>query len=933
MKKLHTLIFVLLVWSFSFSQQASHFTVNSGLPSNHVYRITQDTLGFIWMITDKGIVKYNGNEFKTFTTKEGLPVNDIWDIRITPDNKIWYFSKSSKLGYIKNDSVYAFPSHKKKQIFFPRSIGQSGNEVFFLNLNENFFLKDNLWQREDVQDSTQVWFSILHPVVSKTRNELGKIIVKDKKNTILTTVNTPLPFKTLKKQGQINDSLYYWIYDKSYSILNLNTLQFVSQRFGVETELIRLNNVNNSLQFSGNDYVFLLDKSLRINRTIAIDKKYNSHFSFIDKQGNTWVATSTQGVYFLPKPKEGVKTLLYGEKCNRINLVKGKLIATVHNKGFYVYDTVNHYFKPYIKASDYIVRSGYLPELKKEFYITNKKIIIQSDQERKTYSIAYGNEIAQQLIYLNDSLYGNTSYGINVMNPEDLTIVKRYFQNGIRDISVMNNRLYMATANGIKVLKNNHIFPVFTQDSVLQKPILKIVPVDNNKMVVCTDGFGAYLTNFKQTQLLPQTDFLTVQSAYVTDNSIWLATNEGLKHYQKNENQYLLSQTITQENGLSLPVVNDVFLYRQKIFTTTNMGITLFDPITEKPPRSLLHIYFSDVVYNHKRILDKKVLFTSDNNLTVAVSGIDFSQNNNKLHYQYRLLPLQKKWTTTTSKSVSFNNLPPANYQLDIVSGTTRNSLSFTIKPLWWQRVWVKALFVVLILSLVIFAVLFFNRRKQRRIQHKLQQEKQLVQIQLKALRSQMNPHFVFNSLSAIQYYINENDLETSDLYLVKFSKLIRRFFDLSKEEEIPLSEEINLLTNYLEIEKLRFKDKFTFSIDVQQEIDTKKTTIPTMLLQPIVENAINHGIFNKMDTGNVAICFKKTPSGELMVEIIDDGVGMVNTQSKTGTSKKSSGVLKDRLYFLNHSGRWEISYLSFETFPNKKDKGNTVQFIIKKTV
>ncbi|GAL82291.1 sensor histidine kinase [Algibacter lectus] len=159
-------------------------------------------------------------------------------------------------------------------------------------------------------------------------------------------------------------------------------------------------------------------------------------------------------------------------------------------------------------------------------------------------------------------------------------------------------------------------------------------------------------------------------------------------------------------------------------------------------------------------------------------------------------------------------------------------------------------------------------------------------ELQLKALRFQMNPHFVFNSLSAIQYYIGENNFEASETYLVKFSKLIRQFFELSKENEISLATEISVLNNYLEIEKLRFKEKLNFTINIDEKLDKESITIPTMLLQPILENAVNHGgVFNKMDNGLITLNFVNISPLAFKVEIIDDGVGFVNT--KKGHTRK----------------------------------------------
>ena len=117
------------------------------------------------------------------------------------------------------------------------------------------------------------------------------------------------------------------------------------------------------------------------------------------------------------------------------------------------------------------------------------------------------------------------------------------------------------------------------------------------------------------------------------------------------------------------------------------------------------------------------------------------------------------------------------------------------------------------------------------------------------------------------------------------------------------------MLNNYLEIEKLRFKEKLNFTINVDADLNLENTKIPTMLLQPIVENAVNHGVFNKMENGLVALRFKYIDAQTFKVEIIDDGVGFVNTKKRQNKSVKSSNVLKDRLHFLNYSEKWQISY------------------------
>lgn len=207
--------------------------------------------------------------------------------------------------------------------------------------------------------------------------------------------------------------------------------------------------------------------------------------------------------------------------------------------------------------------------------------------------------------------------------------------------------------------------------------------------------------------------------------------------------------------------------------------------------------------------------------------------------------------------------------------------------------------------------------------------DKELAENELYALRSQMNPHFVFNSLAAIQYYINNNQLEASEVYLVKFSKLIRQFFEWSKEKEITIEQEIMLISNYIDIEKLRFKDKFEYTIHTDKKLDIVSNKLPTILLQPIVENAINHGIFNKIENGILTINFIYLDVKSFKVEIIDDGVGFINTEKKEKRKLKSSKLLVDRIKFLNQTQKWKILYSKEELNAHLYDKGNISTFII----
>ncbi|TVZ56843.1 7TM protein involved in diverse intracellular signaling [Lutibacter sp. Hel_I_33_5] len=203
------------------------------------------------------------------------------------------------------------------------------------------------------------------------------------------------------------------------------------------------------------------------------------------------------------------------------------------------------------------------------------------------------------------------------------------------------------------------------------------------------------------------------------------------------------------------------------------------------------------------------------------------------------------------------------------------------------------------------------------------------------ALRSQMNPHFVHNSLNAIQYYIQRNEVDLSENYLSRFSKLVRLFFEYSRRTTISVSEEIVLLENYLIIEKLRFEDKLSFNINVDEKMDVEEQHIPTMILQPIVENAVNHGLFHKKEKGTVSVNFIKNSENSFTVIIEDDGIGLKKARKIYKNSSKnyqsnSTNVLEERLQLLKQSKKWKIEYSIKDLSDDDNKTGTRVTLLFK---
>ncbi|MEP3969734.1 MAG: histidine kinase, partial [Nonlabens sp.] len=363
------------------------------------------------------------------------------------------------------------------------------------------------------------------------------------------------------------------------------------------------------------------------------------------------------------------------------------------------------------------------------------------------------------------------------------------------------------------------------------------------------------------------------------------------------------------------------------LLVATNKGIINL-PMDFKSHQRLLDLYVETAIYNKENLkISNHVDYSSNSDLQLVIKSIDY-RNNQKPAYQYRLMPTQTDWVMSSSSNLSFTDLTPGDYKLELSIDQVTNSFNFVVEPRWYQTWWFYVIAFLLFILLVVITTKTLTKKSEKKKNKELFQAKKLSELRLKALRSQMNPHFVFNSLTAIQYYINENDFETSDTYLVKFSRLIREFFEMSKEHLVSVDREIKLLSNYLSLEQLRFKGKLNYIFEIDPELDLTDR-LPSMLLQPIVENAVNHGIFNKETAGTVLIKFTRIDSNEIEICIVDNGKGYKATQEDG--RYKSTSVLDDRLKYLRETGDWEITVKREDAFPHKKDKGHQVLFHLKK--
>jgi two-component system LytT family sensor kinase len=261
---------------------------------------------------------------------------------------------------------------------------------------------------------------------------------------------------------------------------------------------------------------------------------------------------------------------------------------------------------------------------------------------------------------------------------------------------------------------------------------------------------------------------------------------------------------------------------------------------------------------------------------------------------------------STGWKSNDFNfnlvwlkNLTPGNYNLKIhysIQPEQITSYTFTIHAAWYQTLWAKIGLTLLIFSAVGFIILLWRSRKQSEKLKTQSTSKRMIQTELKSIRSQFNPHFVFNALSSIQGLIIKNDPENASKYLLEFSNLMRDSLKASDKEFVSISTEIKILENYLKLEKLRFG--FNYEIETSPSIDINAVEIPSLFLQPLVENAVKHGISALQEKGRLNVTFKRE-ADDLIIIVKDNGKGF---KEESGTSGFGLKLTRERINLLNQT-------------------------------
>ena len=397
--------------------------------------------------------------------------------------------------------------------------------------------------------------------------------------------------------------------------------------------------------------------------------------------------------------------------------------------------------------------------------------------------------------------------------------------------------------------------------------------------------------------------------AVVPDNygRLWISSNQGLALLDVKKG---IIRKFSKDDGLQDLEFNTASCFKDKKgkiwfggingFNMVNPDLTVNDIFSPGPLITGINVMNLSYSTGLATSYVDSVHLTHDKNfISFEFQSPNFSQTEN-IAYQYMLSGVDSSWVNSGTRNfVSYTQLKPGAYTFSVKSANNNNiwcdqpkALFIYISPPWYKTIW----FLTTAAGLFLFLLFYLIKQRIKTIKSREFLKRQKAEAEMKALRSQMNPHFIFNSLNSINSFVVENKTHLASDYLTKFSRLIRLILDNSGSEEIPLEKEIETLKLYLLMESLRFENKFDYEIFTDQNLDTTNIMIPPMVIQPYVENAIWHGLMHKPDHGKVSISITSNEAkpSDLIIKIADNGIGRDRSgtiKSKTGNQNKSYGT------------------------------------------
>lgn len=854
----------------------------------YVKHIYIDTKNIAWISTWGGLIRYDVNR-NTYTVLKKTPnKNSIAGVdikQVIEDKEGWlWIGTTEGLSYLNPTTMqvtnYCFSEDKTSLDNSIRCLLLDANNILWTG-SENGIIR--------TYDKKRNLFKTQHLEKQNIPVTTINSFYQDKNNTLFIGTNSGI-FTTQIKQGTTeyliananitaqncnhifkdehnllwfttnNDGFYVVNFDKDI----IKTIEVKNNHPNSKQARSIIGGTDHSIWFEsyGNGIVNFNQHSQKTTYYLGntLIKYSNIEAIFIDSKKNLWIGTFSDGLYQYNFTTQKLTQILKNIRITAFLEDEKQVVWIATSNGLRFYDIQKNQMVP--NQSTY-----QLPQ----DLSTNYIFFLRYDSQKNIWA-----SVMNKGVYLINKSSGTTKYYRYKKSP----LIESYDFVCFEEDS--NGNYYLGSRNGgiVKVAPDKKITSISTKNGI----------VSNHISALLSDGNLLWISTLHGISSVDQKKAMRVRNLDETD---------GVKGYE-----FYAGSSYKGANGW--------------LYFGSNEGVNYFHPDSIKQVSNNHQTIITDLnILNKDYVFDTLISFKKNivlnynqNFLNLKFSNIGYYQQE-KNHYKYKLKGIDDQWVYSGSENaVTYSNLSDGEYTFMVNStnnhgvwGKTPAVLNITILPPFWKTWW----FCLLVSTFLLGGSLLIIRYRER----KLIYEKEIAQFRLQALRSQMNPHFIFNALNSIQHFIIKNESSFALTYLSKFAKLVRKILENSTHSRISLDDEIAFLKNYIEIESLRFDNKINFEIILDPEIDSDSIEIPSMLIQPYVENAIIHGLTHNKGQGSIKIEFTKEKQG-LKCVILDNGIGRkvsAAINARIAKSHQSLGIpiTKNRLEILNKSSESNV--------------------------
>jgi len=881
-----------------------------GLPNQTIYSILQDKKGFIWLGTDAGIFKYDGIRYYQYKNSKQKS-RSLTGLVQNANGDIYGFNFNGQIFYVKNDSLQYVNSWNNGNISNLCVDYNNDLWVCYSGGIKMLSQKTNKWMQYDG-----------NPKNTKLNNTHSCFIDNDNSFWCLTsnglmqinngkTKHYPIGWNKNKLSGEYqlafnskNKFVFSIVGGEIFKLINGIVYPFHSKNLNpllADKKITRIEEHNSNYlwiyTFSG---VIVFNINQDKSELFFEDQSFSS--GLCDAENTYWLGTLHDGILRIPE----LSYKLWEIKNNEI--INSKIHKLVCNNASVFFATVDGKIGEinYKANSTSIISNKTKQDIQGLALSEDKQCVLYSiqnniykTQDHKSFLISQHLPPTKDVLQIGNNYIAATSKGTFWFSADKKLKKEELTSQWTRSIAFnkIKNKLWLATNDGIKTydFKNNQWNYLTTSLEGVQIISLYFSPL-NNKLYALT--FNGIIYEFdtispKAIQLFSLQANVISYQLKANATHLYVATNNGLFVYDFHTKQ---KNRINRLSGLSSNNIHAIDLDNNSIWLATAKGIQQI-PLKINIKQTSSKIYLKRIFINNKNVAYKNQLILNyKDELKIELDAVALSSEN-KFQYAYRL-QRNSEWLFLPSdiKHIEIPFLNTGNFSLEIklIDHQGKNSINSVlifgyVKPPFWQRWW---FYVLIALTCLALALAIFKQRINA-IQKK--QTKELERIQLEhdlrlsketALRAQMNPHFIFNVLNSIKAYIYENDKKKAVRYLQQFSDLVRKILEQSSVSWVKLDEEIEFLRLYIELEAILFSDKFKYNIQINDVMDTSHISIPSLILQPYIENAFKHGLRHKEGEKQLSINFREEDD-VLIVTITDNGIGRKKAQLINAENEK----------------------------------------------